>query len=662
VAAAEAPSDDTPPSRPRFDGLTEALIPAAVFGLLGSFLYYLIDLRGALGDPGISGLRWVCFWFLLGTILTTRMRTRYGANVLALPYMIGLALAMVLFVFHVTMYSGPFAGSRDALGQVVALVFNYALVGLIWWVAGLVTRACTAEEAFQAMADEGLLTAVRRGSRAKGRPRHPGWVLMWTSIAALVTFALGQQLVGGGSGELRRHAFLCMVAYSFFALVLLALTSLSALRMSARERRIQVASSIAPTWTLASVAIVATILAMAALLPRVRAVERVRHGIARVQGWREPPETTWDDGPAMGVRRPHADPGGEHRANQDEGSARGVQGDESGQHPQDGEEGRPTPSGGAGGDEAGKETPGGSDSASGDSGGTGSEGGGGGGGQGESGKSGEQRNGEQKQGEQAGTSQPDEQPSQSGGAANQGSGDQQQQTAASGSQEGDEAAQPSGKPQTRTAGTPDLLKQLLLWLLILLGLLLLLLLLAYLIYRALKNRKQLPSFRGWLQSIWALTREALADAWARVTAAVAAVLAFLARLVGWRPRVRLKADGLPEDPFTDIFASRELAGSLTPAQVVKHVYAAFQAFADLIGYGRQDDQTPYEFCRALPKYIGGMPQEDADALTALYVKAAYSPHEIGDDEVGEARLIWDHMQAPIDEALANRGRPPARAA
>ncbi|MBM3471836.1 MAG: DUF4129 domain-containing protein [Armatimonadetes bacterium] len=663
-APPEAEAIEAPPAQPSFDWLTEVLIPVAVFGLLASFFYYLIDLRGAIGDRGVSGLRWVCFWFLLGTILTTRMRSRYGAHILALPYMLGLALAMILFVFHVTMYSGSFVGSSDTASQVVALVFNYALVGVIWWIAGVVTRACTAEENYEVMEDRGLLTAARpRPKRKKtdrgDTPRHPGWVLMWTSLAALIIFALGQQLVGASSESHRRHAFLCMVSYSFFALVLLALTSLSSLRMSARKRRIRVATTITPVWAAASMAIVAVILAMAALLPRVHAVERARERVARgLSGWREPPETPWNNGPAWGSRKPRADAGGDHRADEDQGSSSGAEGAEAGKHAKAGEDDNPTPTGGSNGEKAGRETAAGSGSSGGDVGGeagTGSSGGQGG--EGASGKSGAEQQGDSQDGQQSGEDQKEERPSEGGGASNQGRGDDESKADASGAGTGEEKAQPSGKNERGASGAIDLLKQLLLWLLILLLLLLLLLLLAYLIYRAYKNRKNLPSFRGWLGALWEATKEGMRDAWARVAAAVAAALAFLARLFGWRPRIKLKEDGLPEDPFADIFADRVLAESLTPAQVVRHVYAAFQAFADLIGYARADNQTPYEFCRALPAYIGGMPRPDADDLTGLYVKAAYSPTEVGSDEVETVRGVWERMQEPIDSALAARSKP-----
>ncbi len=655
--------DVPPPVQPPFDWLTEVLIPIAVFGLLASFFYYLIDLRGAAGDRGLSGLRWVCFWFLLGTILTTRMRTRYGAHILALPYMLGLALAVALFIFHFTMYSGAFVGTADFTGQVFALLFNYMLVGIIWWVANVVTRACTAEESFMAMTDEGLISSIRRRPRPKrkkardSQPRHPGWVLMWTSFVALITFAFGQQMIGASSASHRAHAFMCMVSYSFFALLLLALTSLSAMRMSARRRKIKVASGITPVWTLASTLIVMAILLLAALLPRVQ-VESISRRIAQLpQGWREPPETSWENAPAFGSRRPREDPGGDRRADEEAGSRPGAEGDDAGQHPESGDEESQTPSGGPEGEEAGTPEAGGSGEEGDDSASSGGvDGRGGEGAQGESGEAEQERSGASQDSSGEGQTEQDEVPSETEGTAGQGRGDQERDANVSSAGTGDQPSRPSEAGADRdAAGGVDWLKMLLLWLAILLGLLLLLLLIAYLIYRLLKNRKQLPSFRGWLASMWQITKEAIRDTWARTIAALASAWAFVLRLFGWRPRKpKLGADGLPEDPFTDIFANRELAESLTPAQVVRHVYAAFQAFGELIGYGRDDQQTPNEYLRALPKYIGGMPRHDADDLTALYVKAAYSPEETGEEEVGQVRRIWDRMQTPIDEAMAKR--------
>ena len=659
-------NEPPPPKQSAFDWLTEVLIPIAVFGLLASFFYYLLDVRGALGDPGLSSLRWVCAWFLLGTILTTRMRTRYGAHVIALPYMIGLAIAMVLFVAQVTIWSGSFVGISDTAGQVVALVFNYGLVALIWWIAGLVTRACTAEESFQAMDEEGILTSLRRtgGSKRKKKrnaPRHPGWVLMWTSLVALITFALGQRFIGASSEEHRRHAFWCMVLYSFFALVLLALTSLSALRMSARQRRIRVSHSITPVWTLASVLIVASILALAAAIPRMNITERVVQRISQLPGgWSEPPPTPFEDAPEWGMRKPLEDPGGQDKADEDEGARPGAEGNDSGMHPDEGEDDSDAQTGSEGGqDEATAEPAGSGDEGDGDTGQDSGEESGGEQGEGESGGGGEQSDeGEQHDGSETGESNSEDDPSQGGGSSDDGQGEDSDSESESGAGEGERPSDSASESKTDAGGGIDLLKQLLLWLLILLGLLLLALLIAYLVYRALKNRKNWPSFRGWLRSLYDMARDMVVDTWRRALAGLAAALAWLLALLRLKRRgPKLGEDGLPQDPFYDIFANRELAESLAPAQVVRHVYACFQAFGGLIGHPRPDEQTPYEYCRAMPAYIGGMPRHDADDITGLYVKAAYSPEQVSDEDVAEVKRIWDRMQEPIDQALAERKKP-----
>jgi hypothetical protein len=393
-------------------------------------------------------------------------------------------------------------------------------------------------------------------------------------------------------------------------------------------------------------------------------VDSVSRRIAQLpQGWREPPETSWESGPHYGSRRPREDPGGDRRADEEPGGRPGAEGDETGQHPESGDEQSQTQSGGPEGEEAGTPEAGGSGEEGDESASSGgADGRGGEGAQGESGEAEQERSGATQDSTGEGESEQDETPSETDGTAGQGRGDEEQEAKVSSAGTGDQPSRPSEAGAERNAaGGVDWLKMLLLWLAILLLLLLLLLLIAYLIYRLIKNRKQLPSFRGWLASIWQITKEAIHDTWARTMAALGRAWAFLLRIFGWRPRrPKLGEDGLPEDPFTDIFANRELAESLTPAQVVRHVYAAFQAFGDLIGHGRDDQQTPNEYLRSLPKYIGGMPRHDADELTGLYVKAAYSPEQVGEGEVEEVRRIWDRMQPPIDEAMAKRKKGPPR--
>ncbi|HJN92599.1 MAG TPA: hypothetical protein QGF05_07745, partial [Dehalococcoidia bacterium] len=379
---------------------------------------------------------------------------------------------------------------------ITALMFNYGLVCVISWIAGVVTRACTAEENFALMDEQGLLTSLTRKKTAKAKkagrsgPRHPGWVLMWTSIVALACFAAGESIIGGASEGHRRHAVMCMVSYSFFALVLLALTSLSALRMSARQRRIRVHSSITPVWTIASATIVAIILAIAAVLPTVKAAEHVRNTISQLPSWvREAPATSLDDAPDYGVRSPDADPGGDDDAGQDEGARQGAEGNDAGEFADSGDDDSPTQGGGEGGEEsATPESAGSSDEGAGESGQGASDSSEGAGGQGDAGEGGGgEGEGDPDSGEGA-QSDSENSPSEGDGDSSEGEGEQESESGAASEGDGSDAEQASDAGASDSAGGMKL-PPWWLWLLILLALLLLALLIAYVVWRTWKNRK-----------------------------------------------------------------------------------------------------------------------------------------------------------------------------
>jgi len=170
--------------RQPLDWITEFAIPLGIIGLLGSFLYYLIDLRTLMGGGAGQTLMWVCFFFLLGTVFVTRVRTKFGESAIAAPYIIGLAAAIGLFIWQFTMWSGSLAGRQMAGGRLIDLMFNYAIVGLIWYGASRLTRECTAEETTQRAGEEGMLNDIAsRDQRQRSRPigdrraaKHPGWL------------------------------------------------------------------------------------------------------------------------------------------------------------------------------------------------------------------------------------------------------------------------------------------------------------------------------------------------------------------------------------------------------------------------------------------------------------------------------------------------------
>ncbi len=618
------PFDEPPaPSRDeRSDALTEAAIPLGILGLLGSFLYYLLELRSVFWGSSAESpvLRWVCFFFLVGVIGVTRLRTRHGAQVVATPYVIGLAGAMAAFIYVFTMRAGSVLqapGLRNL--ETINLLFTYAIVALVWYGASRLTRECTAEETRREVAEHGMLedllspkSALERREEARRRVRHPGWLVMWFSLAALVVFALGQRAMASRQGEGSAFAFKCMLVFVFFALLLLALTTLSAVRMYVRTRRLTLAGAVSPLWIFLSFALVTVIVALAAAFPRLedtRPLERIAKVLPARYFDREAKRTM--DAPVTGVTpgRDTAAPGEDEGEQEPQPGRLGVEADEEGD----------TEAAGTG------------EASSGASG---------------RGDDRQQPTGEGEEGEGAGAAESE----QAGAATGEGEGDQGETGRGEG--EGGRQDRPSAtgesRPQPRFDPTG---KSGWLWLLWLLLLLLILALIAYLIYR---YRRQI---RAWFEGLtgWRLRMPGFITGLWRVVAAFMVRLLSALRLRHLAALFGAHARGVPTEPFADPFADRSLAGK-SPAEKVMHVYHALLAYADLIGCPREPDQTPLEYLKGLPRPLAPLAKE-ANQLTLLYVQARYTPLQVTEQQVGLVRAIWQTLQGHIDSALAESPAP-----
>lgn len=348
---------------PQFDWLTEVAIPACVFGLLGSLLYYLIEVRTSLaGDYSVGPLRWVVFWFLLACIGIARIRTKYGGAAIAGYYSALLGGAIMLFIWVYTDRVGSFYGGASG-GRGLTLLFNWALVGLVWWAASAVTREATLEENVETQLEGGLWSLLadewrypdaeaddrtpdEEVEQSSARPRHPGRLVLWVSLAALVLFAVGQRTIGG-EGEHARLAFWCMCAYVLFALLLLALTNLSALRMQVRRRGISLAPAVTPAWIVASLIVTVLIVTLSALMPRSPTPEGQPYYVQLPDWVRDSERPELDEGPAQGMGREGERPGGDEQgagSQSEEGEQ--AAGDEEGDQGAGGEEGPGSVSGG----------------------------------------------------------------------------------------------------------------------------------------------------------------------------------------------------------------------------------------------------------------------------------------------------------------------------
>ena len=244
--------------RSPFDIVAEIAIPACIMGLVGSLVYFLIDLR-SLYFPGGSGLlKYVFFFYIIGTVLINRIRAMLGLGTSA-AYSLFLGAAVLLFLVVFSRSIGPITGGRTAEGQ--ALAINVLVMGLIWFMCDRLTKSCHIGEDDDTMA-QGLVSGIAWQRRTKTPPaeteeldfketmprKHPGMAVVYFSCMSLIFFGAGLRLIPAEESWVRTKTFWCMVVYIFCAFSLLMLTSFSGLRHYFRKRKLAVPVRIAAFW------------------------------------------------------------------------------------------------------------------------------------------------------------------------------------------------------------------------------------------------------------------------------------------------------------------------------------------------------------------------------------------------------------------------------
>lgn len=102
-------------------------------------------------------------------------------------------------------------------------------------------------------------------------------------------------------------------------------------------------------------------------------------------------------------------------------------------------------------------------------------------------------------------------------------------------------------------------------------------------------------------------------------------------------RLRNQA-GAVRTPFRYIALRR-----LGPRQLVEYFYLSILERANRLGYGRKPGQTASEFTASLQQRLPEV-DPDLEQLTAAFLEARYSPHRFDQDEVKEARSIWQRLR------------------
>ena len=288
------------PNQTLADYVALAISPALLMGLVGSLVFFLLEVLYSEKGEYKDRLQWILFFFVFGAVLVARISMTQGVAGRAGLY--GLVLAGLTFAGMQIYVEYPKGSAAASLSWLI----NLSLVGLAWWCAHRLTWDCTQIDEETEVGGEGLLQATGlekpAGSAAATKPaeaaetkdeRSPGWFIGWWerfelyreerkkrrvlggwviyfSLAALPLFGLGEALIPVEETGRRQYAFWLMAAYVGSGLGLLATTCFLSLRRYLRQRRLQMPAAMTAAWLTAGGGLIAALLLIGALLPRPR--------------------------------------------------------------------------------------------------------------------------------------------------------------------------------------------------------------------------------------------------------------------------------------------------------------------------------------------------------------------------------------------------------
>lgn len=281
------------------DYVAIAVSPALVMGLVGSLIFFLIEVL-YVGDYS-ARLNYVFALFVFATVLISRIAIEMGSERAA---MFSLPLGLLMFIAL-----GRFVEHAGAFGWLI----NLGLLAGVWWSSHKLTWDCTVIDDNQDSSGEGLLgrvgldppesdeststsskstTAARtsavgnelfndpadgllarptlwqRIASANTGPHTPGVWVLYFSLAALPLFGVGQHWIPASDVGRRRYAFGLLAVYVAAGLSLLVTTSFLGLRRYLRQRNVEMPAPMAATWVSLGGALILLVMFVAALMPR----------------------------------------------------------------------------------------------------------------------------------------------------------------------------------------------------------------------------------------------------------------------------------------------------------------------------------------------------------------------------------------------------------
>jgi len=640
------------------------LVSAAVVGLIGSFIYFLVEVRNVILPGGGGLLAYVSLCFVAAVVTMTRIQAYYGRRTETIPYAAALALVMFAFAIKFSAAAGSVVGWG---GGFLALMVNIFLFAFLWVVTDYMGRACAlsihdeARHAKQreaqarsryaprpmpwefyappeAASDASSPAAQAAPPAAKPAPpdedvddedvyaslskriahlkagkklppaKHPALSVFLFSIPVLICFALGGRLLPD-EPAIQSRVFFSMVVYVTSAFLLLALTTFLRIKKYLERKKIAVGRSVALNWILIGAFSILLIVFVADLFPR---PERASYAVS--------PQHT-GQGPKRGVTS-RLGPPVEGVTIPEKGGAPTSARDE---NPEAGPKGAP----GAEGEQQAQNDEGSSKQ------------GGGGSKQGSEGKQGEGKAGEESAGKEG--EQGEEQGKGKGDSKGSGSKEGQGQRSGGGGgnrsrSQGRAQQQPQPRPQSKPAPhLSDVPGGKLLSLVLLAVVVAVIVIAAVRFYKQFRKRHgEKGAFKAFLKEYLDRLRQWLAHLNERARALLAG-LRRPAPASEVAPQLR---------HFKNPFDARGDLVSMNAEEAAKYTYDAMLYLASLNGYTRAIEQTPHEFLKRLPRALRSL-KGDLASATSLYVRAAYSDKRFSATHTRELRRIWQCLETTL---------------
>ena len=271
------------PGQTAVDYVTIVFSPALIMGLVGSLVFFLLEVFYRHDGPWKERLQWILFLYVFGAVLVSRISMM--SEIASRHWWYGSILALLTYVGLQQFVDYP-PGVKE-----VSFVVNAGLVALVWWCAHRLTWDCTNVDEEAEVSGEGVLQAAglaategeekeevtddktlwqrwKEYQQRRAKNRTLGVWVVYFSLAALPIFGLGQSLIPLTAPDRRAFTFWLMTVYVGCGLGLLLTTCFLGLRRYLRQKRLRMPAAMTTAWLSAGGLLIAGLLLVGALLPR----------------------------------------------------------------------------------------------------------------------------------------------------------------------------------------------------------------------------------------------------------------------------------------------------------------------------------------------------------------------------------------------------------